>query len=110
MANSLATTNDGGVSNLAVGSFTGDGTATVCTTGFLPRMVKIINITDLTTYEITSNMVAGNALKAISTGVLTNDVSGITLSGTTSASGVRGFTIPAAIAIAGKVIQYYAFG
>lgn len=110
MAVDLATTNDGGVSNLAIGSFTGTGAGVDCNCGFKPRYVKVINVTDRTTYEITSDMVAGNALKTVAAGTMTDDASGITLTDGNSTSGLRGLSIPAAIAINAKVIYYIAFG
>jgi hypothetical protein len=108
MAENLATTNDGGVSNLAVGSFTGDGTITNCNCGFKPRYLRLINLTDRTTYEITADMDAGDALKTVAAGTMTEDASNIQLSG--SDGTFRGFTIPAAIAITAKEFHYVAFG
>ena len=108
MAVDLATTSDGGVSNLAIGSFTGTGVIVYANCGFKPRYVKVINITDRTTYEVTSDMVAGNALKTVAAGTMTDDAAGILLTG--SNSDYRGITIPAAICINAKVIHYIAFG
>lgn len=108
MAVDLATTNDGGVSNMAIGSFIGDGTDMQVTCGFLPRYLKLVNLTDLTEYEIFMDMAAGVALKTISTGVRTNDASGILRKG--SADGYRGFFVPLAININAKAFHYVAFG
>lgn len=103
-----ATTQDGGVSNLAVGSFTGDGTICSVVCGFKPRYVKLINLTDRTTYEITLDMAAGKALKQVAAGTLTEDTAGILLKG--SQDSYRGFEVPAAINIAAKAFHYIAFG
>lgn len=108
MATDLATTNDGGVSNCAVGSFTGTGADVEVTCGFKPRYVKLINITDRTVYEKTSDMVAANSLKQVAAGTLTDDAAGILLKG--SQDSYRGFFVPAAIAINAKVLHYIAFG
>ena len=108
MATDTATTNDGGVPNCAVGSFTGAGANVEVTCGFKPRLIKLINVTDRTTYELTADMVAGNALKAVAAGTLTDDAAGILLKG--SQDSYRGFFVPAAIAINAKAFHWYAFG
>ena len=108
MATDLATTNDGGVSNCAVGSFTGAGADVEVTCGFKPRLVKLINLTDRTTYELTSDMVAAHALKTVAAGTMTDDTAGILLKG--SQDSYRGFFVPAAIAINAKAFYWYAIG
>ena len=103
-----ATTQDGGVSNLAVGSYTGDGTDCVVTCGFLPRVLVLINLTDRTRYEVTHDMAEGHALKTVAAGTMTDDVAGILLQG--AQDGHRGFTVPAAVNLSAKAFHYYAFG
>lgn len=103
-----ATSQDGGVSNFAVGSFTGDGTIAQIVCGFKPRYVKLINLTDRTTYEVTSDMAANKALKAVAAGTLTEDTAGIVFKG--SQDSYRGFEVPAAINIATKAMHYIAIG
>lgn len=110
MAADSATTQDGGVSNYAVGSFTGAGAVVDVTCGFKPRYVKLINLTDRTTYELTSDMAASHALKTIAAGTMTDDTAGILLIGGTNTNGYRGFQVPAAIAIAAKELHYIAIG
>lgn len=110
MATDIATSQDGGISNLAQGSFTGAGAAVDCVCGFKPRYVKVINLTDRTTYEITADMAAGKALKAVAAGTLTEDTAGILLYGGDDDAGYRGFLIPAAIAISAKSLYWVAFG
>lgn len=111
MANTLVTANaqDGGVSNLATGSFTGDGNITDAFTGFRPRLVKLINLTDDITYEWVRGMAATQTLKTIANGTLSTDTtSAIVSKGNTDS--FRGFEVTAAVAITGKVFSWYAFG
>jgi hypothetical protein len=108
MATDLATTNDGGVSNMAVGSFTGAGADVEVTCGFKPRYVILINLTDRTKYETSLDMTAAHSLKTVAAGTMTDDTSGILLKG--SADGYRGFFVPAAIAISAKAMHYIAYG
>jgi hypothetical protein len=108
MATDLATSNDGGISNTAVGSFTGTGVDVDVAVGFKPRMIRLINLTDRTVYEIFSDMAVGHALKSVAAGTMTDDAAGILIRGSQDA--YRGFFIPAAIAINTKAFYYVAFG
>lgn len=110
MATDLATSQDGGVSNLAQGSFTGAGADVDVICGFKPRYIKVINLTDRTTYEITADMAAGKALKTVAAGTMTEDTAGILLRDGQNSAGYRGFLIPAAIAISAKSLYWVAFG
>lgn len=110
MATDTATSNSEGVVNMAVGSFTGAGADVDVTLGFKPRFLKVINLTDRTTYEITSDMTAGQALKAVAAGTMTLDTAGILLRDGQSSVGYRGFLVPAAIAINAKALHWVAFG
>lgn len=105
----MATTQDGGVSNLAVGSFTGDGTIAEVTTGFKPRYVKLINLTDRIVDEKTFDMLATEGLHTVAAGTMTLTTSSdITLFG--GQDGFRGFKVAAATNITGKKFHYIAFG
>lgn len=108
MATDLATTNDGGVSNMSVGSFTGAGADVEVTCGFLPRYIVLINLTDRTKYESSKDMAAGHSLKTVAAGTMTDDTSGILFKGSSDA--YRGFFVPAAIAINAKAMHYIAWG
>ena len=104
-----ATTQDGGVSNLACGSYTGDGTVCTVTCGFLPRYVKLLNFTDRIVHEVFFDMADNAALKTAADGTMTKeDAAGILLQG--GADGHRGFVVPAAININAKAFHYIAFG
>lgn len=104
-----ATTQDGGVSNFAVGSYTGDGTIATVTCGFLPRYLKLINLTDRIVHEVTLDMADLTALKTAADGTMTNEAAaGILLQG--GQDGHRGFVVPAAINIAAKAFHYIAVG
>lgn len=109
MATDIATTQDGGVSNMAVGSFTGAGADVEVTLGFKPRYIKFINLTDRTIYEWTWDMAATHTLKTVAAGTVTDDTGGI-LVAKGGADGYRGFLVLAAAAINAKVCHYIAFG
>ena len=110
MATDTATSNSEGVVNMAVGSFTGAGADVDVTLGFKPRYLKLINLTDRTTYEITGDMTASHALKTVAAGTVTDDTAGILLYDGQSSAGYRGFLVPAAIAINTKALHWVAFG
>src|SRR5690606_11933254 len=64
----IAESQDGGVSNLAIGEFVGDGTITHVTTGFLPRYIKLVNLTERITFEWYRGMAATHTLKTVAAG------------------------------------------
>ena len=104
-----ANTQDGGVSNLAVGTFTGDGTAVEVNCGFKPRYVKLINLTDRIIDEKTFDMTDAQTLHTSADGTMTLvTTSQITLEG--GQDEFRGFTIAAATNINAKVFHFIAFG
>lgn len=105
----IATTQDGGVSNLAVGSFTGAGADVEVTLGFRPRYVRFINLTDRIEYEWVDGMAAGHTLKTVAAGTRTDDSGGIIVP-KGGADSYRGFLVLAAAAIDTKLCHYYAFG
>lgn len=105
----IATTQDGGVSNLAVGTFVGDGTACDVTCGFKPRYVKLVNLTDRIVDEKFYDMGATQGLHTVAAGTMTlTTTTDIALKG--GADAFRGFTVAAATNITGKTFHYIAFG
>lgn len=102
MATDSATTQQGTVSNFATGSYTGDGTATVVSTGFLPRWVKVFNLTDATVWEWVEGFAATQALKTVTAGTTTVDT------GSAIVVGDRGFTVSATASASGKAIVWLA--
>lgn len=105
----IAESQDGGVSNLAMGYFTADGTDTVVTTGFLPRYIEVLNLTDRISHEWYRGMDATNTLKTVAAGTRTLDTtSAIVAKGASDEQ--RGFTIPAAVAIGTKKMFFRAHG
>lgn len=109
MATDTATTQDGGVSNLAVGSFTGAGAIVEVTCGFKPRYIKLINLTDRITQEWTYDMAATHTLNTAADGTMTDDT-GSLLVAKGGADGYRGFAVAAAAAVNAKLYHYIAFG
>lgn len=110
MATDAATNQSRGIANMAVGSFTGDGTLTAVNCGFRPRYVKLINLTDRIVSEITSDMAATQTLNTAAVGTMTLDTgSDIVLKGGPSDT-YRGFEVSAATAIAAKAFHYIAYG
>lgn len=105
----IAKTQDGGVSNLAVGNFTGDGTDLRVTTGFLPRYVLLLNLTDRIQDEKMFEMLPTQTLMTVAAGTRTLETtSRIVVQG--GADGLRGFTVPAAANLNGKAYHFMAFG
>lgn len=106
----IATTQDGGVSNLAIGSLTSDNSAVAITTGFKPRYVKVINLTDKIVWEWTADMAATHTLKTVAAGTITDDTTSAIVPHGGPDGDFRGFTLSAAAADNAKVIHYIAFG
>ncbi len=104
-----ATTQDGGVSNFAVGSFTGSGEVVAVTCGFKPRYIKVINLTDRITQEWTYDMAATHTLNIAADGTATDNTSSLIVA-KGSQDSYRGFELAAAVAVNAKVIHYIAFG
>lgn len=97
-----ATSQSQGMANVATGSFTGAGAAVDVDLGFVPRYVKLINVTDRTTYELVEGMAATTTLKAVAVGTMTADTaSEIVLTD-------NGFTIAATAAVAAKACVWVA--
>lgn len=109
MSVSFASSQDGGVSNLAIGTITGEGEAAIVNLGFMPRYVKLFGLTTLGSYEYLMGLEAGHVFATGADGAITdNDDSVITVSG--EGSTFRGFTVPAAIAVEDAVFHFIAFG
>lgn len=110
MADDAATTQTtASVANMATGSFTGDGTVTNVTCGFVPRVVEVHNITDRISQLWTSDMPATNTVQTIAAGTRTLETSSL-VTPTTSADSFDGFKVAAAAAVAAKVIVWTAQG
>lgn len=82
------------------GVVTGAGADKKIVLGFKPAQVKIVNVTDRITNEKSDTMEDNKALRILADGTATF-VDGITLNS-------DGFTMLAAVAIAAKVLHYYA--
>jgi hypothetical protein len=64
----------GTIFNFANGGYVGDGSGSIAVAvGFTPRHVKIVNVTDVTTYEWFADMPATNSLKTVTAGATTID-------------------------------------
>lgn len=108
----IAKSQDGGVSNSAISTFTGDGTALAVNCGFEPRYIKLVNLTDRITYEHYFGMAQGETIKTVAAGTQTLDTedAAITRHGTVSGGSYRGFSVPADVNIAGKLFAIHAVG
>jgi hypothetical protein len=78
---------------LATGGYTGDGSGTVQVfVGFTPKVFKLYNVTDVTTYEWVMGMPATNSLKVVTAGTMTVDTNSVVLTNgrmfSTSSTGV----------------------
>lgn len=96
---------DGGVFQYAMGGFTGDGTATVVTTGFKPRHVVVFNSTDALKWEWWKGMAATITIKTVTAGTQTADNTTAILDNDDGT-----FTLTAALAANAKVISWIAYG
>jgi hypothetical protein len=66
--------------SLATGTYTGDGSGSIQVfVGFTPKMVKIIDVTDVTTYEWVQGMPATNSIKVVTAGTVTIDTNSAVL-------------------------------
>jgi hypothetical protein len=73
MATGTVTSRDAGITHLATGSITSDGTAITVTLGFKPRWVKVVNSTDAIIWEKIEGMAAANSVKTVTAGTTTID-------------------------------------
>lgn len=91
-----------GMSNLASGTLTGDGTIANVACGFTPRHVKVVNETDVIVWERFDTMGATKSVKTVTAGTTTIDTtSAITFS-------ADGFSLAAAVNASGKVLHWIA--
>jgi len=74
---------EGGVANFASGFYTGTGDAGVIPirVGFIPRYVKLVNLTDRISYEWFEGMTNTNVIKTVAAGTITLDANSCILVG-----------------------------
>lgn len=109
MATDTATSQSYGITNVASGSFTGDGTATTVTLGFVPRRVHLINVTDRIEQIWQEGMAATTTLNRAADGVGTANTSSLIVpSGATDS--YKGFLIAAGAAVNAKAYVWTAWG
>lgn len=106
----IAKSQDGGVSNTAVTTYTGDGTLLRVNLGFYPRYVQLVNLTDQTTYEWYFGMAAGTTLKTVAAGTRTLNTADVAISPKSGQDAFRGFEVPAAVNINAKAFAVIAHG
>jgi len=76
-----------GVINMATGNYTGDGSGSIQVfVGFTPRMVKVYDITDVTTWEWVDGMPSTNTVKTVTGGTVTVDTNSLIVTNGTSYS------------------------
>jgi len=95
------------VRNQTIGQVTSDAGAaadTLFVTGYRPRVVRFINLTDRSTIEWFEGMADDSAILTVAAGTRTL----VTSSGVTPSA--SGFTIKAATLVASKVFTYEAIG
>lgn len=89
------------VVNFANGGYTGDGSGSILVNvGFTPRWVKVVDVTDATTYEWFADMPATDSLKTVTGGTMTIDTNsaivtnGAQVTVTEVATGIPGAQAP----------------
>jgi hypothetical protein len=66
--------------SLATGTYTGDGSGSIQVyVGFTPKYVKIMDVTDVTSYEWCFGMPATNSIKVVTAGTTTIDTNSAVL-------------------------------
>lgn len=111
MTDVVPTSQDGGISNLAQGTFTGDGAITNVTLGFVPRRVHLINCTDRIEQIWHESMTATHTLNRDAAGAGTDNTSSLILPmGDGATDTYRGFKIAAAAAVNAKKYVWTAWG
>jgi hypothetical protein len=112
MATVSASTQEASVSNFASGSFTSDNTATVVQLGFTPRYVKVVNSTDVITWEKLEGMAAANSVKVVTAGTTTIDTGSAITFDYDAAAAKPGVTMTLSQTLVGnsKAISWVAFG
>ena len=110
MATDTATAKSAGVVNFSTGSFTGDGTATTVTLGFVPRYVHLINVTDRIEQTWHAEMAATTTLNRDALGAGTaNTGTLVSAVGTVATDAYKGFLIAAAAAVTAKLYVWSAW-
>jgi hypothetical protein len=97
-----ATSQSGGRADIATGSFTGAGAEVDVELGFTPRYIKIMNMTDATTYEFCEGMADTQTMKTVTGGAMTVDTNSIIV------PDAQGFVVAAGGAANGKDIVWVA--
>jgi len=105
--------NSEGIVNHASGSVTTDAGAAADTTiqlGFMPRVVRWVNLTDRISLEWYQDMAANSAVRTVAAGTRTLDVaSGVTVNGSSgTATNANSFTIKLADIPASKSFAWEA--
>lgn len=99
-----ATSQNASVSNFATGTFTGDGTAIEVLCGFKPRHIRVVNVTDVETWDKYEGMPAANSIKTVTAGATTVDT------GSAVVITENGFTLLAAEFGSADVVYWAAWG
>lgn len=111
MAEDTATSQTYGITNMACGSFTGDGTDTEVSCGFVPRRVHLINVTDRIEQVWQEGMAATTVLNRDAAGAGTaNTGTLISPKGEDDDDGYQGFLVAAAAAVSAKAYVWTAWG
>lgn len=106
----IAQTQDGGVSNLAVGSYTGDGTVVDVNCGFKPRYVELINLTDRISDTKLFEMTDAQTLMTVAAGTRTLETGSRIVLRDGIEDDFRGFSVATAANLNDKVYHFVAFG
>lgn len=99
-----ATSNSMGITNIATGSFTGAGAQVEVDVGFKPRYIKIVDETNVITWEKVEGMAAANSVKTVTAGTTTVDTGSAILID----SDENGFTVSATLAANAATIVWMA--
>lgn len=106
----IAQTNDGGVSNLAVVKWTGDGTVANVNCGFKPRFVHVLNLTSQVERKKFYEMTDAQALAIVAAGTKSITTSSDVVLHGAEDSDFRGFALSAALNVNGNEFHALAFG
>ena len=95
------------------GTITGDGSSCTLSLGFVPKKFRLVNVTDVITWDKTSDMAAADSIKVVAAGTMTNDTgSHITFTGggTTDGNGIGTVVCTATAIPNAKVCNWEAWG
>lgn len=93
--------------NIAIGTYTGDGSAQTIQLGFVPQWVEIVNDTDQDAFWVWSENMADGTAANVSTGA-TLAANGVTPYSGVAAGNSKGFTIGSGLSESGKSFTYKA--